>query len=90
MNAVEAVAMTDAARDGAAADRRLTPNDIDRAFENWRRFARQNNLDLGHPDRSVFICSYLNEFMGDTASVIEAEQALRAALDRKRARAGDQ
>jgi len=67
--------------------RNLTPSDVARALDLWRQFARQNGLDLGDPDRTVFMASHLNQMMDEReAEAAEVERTLQAALVRKRAR----
>jgi hypothetical protein len=55
----------------------LTPADVEDALDRWRRFAKQNALSIGHPDRVVFLASYLNEALaarpeGGSAGTSEA------------------
>jgi hypothetical protein len=71
--------------------RRIEPSYVTTALDLWRKFARQNGLDLGDPDRVVFIASHLNQMMDDREAVeAEAAAAEKAVLDmalaRKRAR----
>ena len=47
---------------------KLTPADVTRALDLWRKFATQHELNLGDPDRVVYLASRLNETLAKRAA----------------------